>query len=81
MGEFMLFFAKSHAHYSNYQLDYDQMLERIKEILMNNFCAGVITDNEGNWFGSAFFDKEDVKKHRKVRLTLFLQKKNSQINC
>ena len=62
MGEFMLFFAKSHAHYSNYQLDYEQMIERIKGILTNNFCAGVITDNEGNWFGSAFFDKDDIKK-------------------
>ena len=62
MDEFRLSFAKSHTHYSNYQLDYDQMIERIKEILMNNLCAGAITDNEGNWFGSAFFDKNDVKK-------------------
>ena len=62
MDEFMLYFAKSHAHYSNYQFDYDQMIERIKEILTNNSCAGVITDNEGNWFGSAFFDKDDIKK-------------------
>ncbi len=62
MDEFTLFFDKSHAHYANYQLDYDQLIERINGILQNQFCAGVLTDSNGNWFGSAFFDKEDVKK-------------------
>lgn len=62
MSEFTLFFAKSHAHYANYQLDYDQLIECIRNILSNNVCAGVITDSNGKWYGSAFFDKEEIIK-------------------
>lgn len=58
MDEFILLFAKNHNHYANYQLDYDQLIECIKNILNNNVCAGVITDSNGKWYGSAFLIKK-----------------------
>ena len=75
MGEFLLFFAKSHAHYANYQLDYDQLIECIRNILNNNVCAGVITDINDKWYGSAFFGKEEIiKKPQEVFEFVFKEK-------
>lgn len=75
MSEFSLFFAKSHVHYANYQLDYDQLIECIRNILNNDVCAGVITDSNGKWYGSTFCDKEEIiKKPQEVFEFVFKEK-------
>ena len=62
MGEFTLYFGSSHAHYSSYQSDYEELISRIKSILNNEVCAGVLFDTQENWFGSGMFQKEEVTK-------------------
>lgn len=58
-GEFTLYY-NGHAHYANYQYDYDLMIERIRDIFENNICAGTLTDGNGKWYGSGYFDKNDI---------------------
>ena len=60
MGEFTLCYDW-HAHYANYQYDYDLMIERIRDIFENRICCGNITDSEGKWFGSGYFDKAEIQ--------------------
>ena len=62
MGEFTLYFGSSHAHYSPYQLDYEELISTIKSILNNEVCAGVLFDTQENWFGGGIFQKEEVTK-------------------
>ncbi len=60
-GEFTLCFSSGHSHYLNYQYDYDRMIDEVFGILMNTLCSGMITDNDGIWYGSGFFEKERIK--------------------
>ena len=36
------------------------MIENISDILKNTLCSGTITDSEGKWYGSGFFEKEKI---------------------
>ena len=58
--EFVLCFAGAHSHYLNYQYDYENLIEDLKNILNNTLYSGTITDSEGKWYGSGFFEKEKI---------------------
>jgi hypothetical protein len=58
--EFVLNFSSGHAHYLNYEYDYERLIENISDILKNTLCSGTITDSEGKWYGSGFFEKEKI---------------------
>ena len=59
-GEFTLYFADAHAHYLAYQYDFERMLQDIQSILDNRICSGNLTDAEGEWYGSGFFEKDRI---------------------
>ena len=64
-----------HAHYANYQYDYDLMIERIRDIFCNRICAGTLTDNSGKWYGSGYFDKNEIAEQpQKVFEFVFKEK-------
>ncbi len=58
-GEFTLYY-KGHAHYANYQYDYDLMIERVRDIFNNNICTGYLTDRNAKWYGSGYFKKSKI---------------------
>lgn len=59
-GEFILFFSEHHSHYSAYQGDYEDMLKDLKNIFNNNLCAGILFDNENNWYGDCWVKKDKI---------------------
>lgn len=61
-GEFTLFFGNNHEHYCAYQDDYENLLEQIKRILINELCGAVLKDSVDKWFGSCFCEKNEVDK-------------------
>jgi hypothetical protein len=64
-----------HAHYANYQYDYDLMIERIRDIFGNRICAGTLTDNSCKWYGRGYFDKNEIAEQlQKVFEFVFKEK-------
>lgn len=59
-GEFILFFAEHHSHYAGYQGDYEDMLKDLNNIFINNLCAGILFDNDNNWYGDCWVKKDNI---------------------
>ncbi|MDY4886578.1 MAG: hypothetical protein SO533_02915 [Eubacteriales bacterium] len=51
------------------------MVERIRDIFFNRICAGTLTDNNGKWYGSGYFDKNEIEEQpQKVFEFVFKEK-------
>ena len=59
-GDFTLFFSEHHSHYAGYQGDYEDMLKDLNNIFTNNICVGILFDNDNNWYGDCWVEKDKI---------------------